>query len=292
MNKKTTIENKKIYRTGDFHRKNSEGMDLVEGIFHWNEETDGIIICNGIDENVIYNPDYPNVIIGPGVDFAKTIEYFKDYQGEKTIFFNCLSKWNKDLIQKYGENHKVNYVCIPFPVNVEKFAPTKKRNKFFIYFKHRHTDDLNILLSKLSENKMFYNKHRIFVYGNYHEEDYLDYIKEAKFGIWVGSHESQGFALEEALSCDCPLFIYDVKTLKDECYGDHLYPWLKLEGDYPATSASYFDNTCGMIVKNAEEIPEKFEKFLKKLNNYEPRKYVLNNLTAKYFYDNIQNLFR
>ena len=33
----------------------------------------------------------------------------------------------------------------------------------------------------------------------YNEEDYLDCLKNAKFGIILDAHESQGFAIEEAL---------------------------------------------------------------------------------------------
>ena len=32
-------------------------------------------------------------------------------------------------------------------------------------------------------------EYKVFVYGNYEENDYLDWIKESKFGIWIGRHE-------------------------------------------------------------------------------------------------------
>lgn len=282
----------KIYRTGDFHHKNSQGMDLVKRVFPWNGETDGIIICNTIDENVIYNPAFTRVIIGPGVDFMKSIEYFRQYNGDKTVFFNCLSSWNHILICREGENPKVKYCCIPFPVNVDKFIPAlHKKQRYFVYFKHRHTNDLNILLLIINEKGLSNYEHRIFIYGEYEEDDYLNYIQEAEFGIWVGSHESQGFAFEEAMSCNCPLFVYDVKSLKDECFNNTRFPWGHLQGDYPATTASYFNRTCGVIVKEAEDISQGFDLFYSNRNLYKPREYVLNHLTAQHFYDNVQNLF-
>ena len=36
----------------------------------------------------------------------------------------------------------------------------------------------------------------------------IKYIKKAKFGIVLGRHESHGFAIEEALSCNVPLLVW------------------------------------------------------------------------------------
>ena len=282
----------KIYKTGDFHHKNSQGMDLVEGVYPWNGETDGIILCNEINEEIIQNPVYSRVIIGPGVDFAKGNTYLRQYAGDKKIVFNCLSPWNKSLIERDGKNERVQYECIPFPVNTEKFKPAlQKKQRFFVYFKNRHTNDLNVLLSIISQNIIFNNEHRIFIYGHYNEEDYLNYISEAEFGIWVGCHESQGFALEEALSCDCPLFVYDIKSMKDECMNDNIYPWGHQQDDYSATSASYFDETCGIVVNEVEDIPKQFDVFYNRLSLYRPREYVLNHLTVSHFNEKVQSLF-
>lgn len=282
----------KIYRTGDFHHKNSQGMDLVEGVYPWNGETDGIIICNDINEEIIKNPSYPRVVIGPGVDLARVITYFGQYNGDKKIVFNCLSSWNKRLIERDGKNERVKYECIPFPVDTEKFKPAlQKKQRFFIYFKILHTNVLNVLLTYLNQKEFFKNEHRIFIYGHYNEEDYLNYIQEAEFGIWVGRHESQGFALEEAMSCGCPLFVYDVKSMKDECINDRIYPWGHLQGEYDATAASYFDETCGIVVKEAEDISKQFDVFYNRLSLYRPREYVLNHLTARHFNEKVQSLF-
>lgn len=284
----------KIYKTGWFHHKNEKGLLLLGDVVQvWNGETDGIIISNEINEDIIQNPKYPHVIIGPGVDFLVALRYFSEYAGNKRIIFNCLSPWQKSLFQWYSANSQVQYECIPFPVDTEKFRPvsSQKKRRYFIYYKHRHSDHLNAMVSVLEQKGLENYASRFFIYGQYNEEEYLDYIREAEFGIWVGGHESQGFALEEALSCDCPLFVYDVKSLKDECMNDTQYPWGRLQGNYPATSASYFDDSCGMVEKEERDLSVAFNNFYGRLGSYKPREYVLNHLTTKQFHEKIQGLF-
>ena len=296
-----------IYKTGVFHHKNEKGFQLLSSsVFPWNKETDGVVISNDIHEELIYTPSYARVIMGPGVDFSQALSYFGQYRGEKQVVFNCLSPWLKALFDSYAPNPKVRYECIPFPVDVDKFSPTTaekmtvrhfplgdalKKRRFFVYYKHVHSSRLRTVMEFLSSRQFFHCEYRVFTYGQYNEEDYLNYIREAEFGVWIGSHESQGFALEEALSCGCPLFVYDVKSLKDECMNDTRYPWGHLQGDFSATSASYFDDTCGVIVKEAEDIPTCFETFYNRRFSYRPREYVLNHLTATHFYEKIQSLF-
>ena len=267
-----------------WHPKNNEGMELmnsVQPVNNWNGENDGVILCSIIDINIVNN--YDNVICGPHVDFLEALTFFKNYNENKPLIYNVLSKWQKKLFELYAPNKKVKYVCLPFPVNVDKFVPTKKTNRFFIYYKHVHSSRLNTIIELIKEKKLDeVNEYKIFTYGSYNENDYLSYISSCKFGIWVGSHESQGFALEEALSCDCPLFVCDVNSLKDECVNDSNYCWEKLVGDYPATSATYFDETCGKICEyGSHELHSNFDEFIRDIESYKPREYILNNLTNK-----------
>jgi len=77
--------------------------------------------------------------------------------------------------------------------------------------------------------------------------------------------ESQGFAYQEILSMDKPCFVID-KNIWDY-YGEKFA--------VSASSVPYFDTTCGVVSTDII----KFESFYSKLNEYTPRKYVLNNLT-------------
>jgi hypothetical protein len=128
---------------------------------------------------------------------------------------------------------------------------------------------LNFVTNFLNKIGLSY---KIFSYlQKYSENDYLNFLQKSKFGIWIGRHESQGFALEEALSCNIPLLIWDVTSMNQE-EGYH-YP------EYKCTSIPYWDHRCGEVFYNDFEFISTFQKFYNKIHTYSPREYILQNLT-------------
>ena len=285
-----------IYRSGNcWHRKNTAGFYLVKSanMSDHRGQNDGVLLHSNLDIDIVYK--YDKVICGPHTDFYQAISFFKEYKGERTIYWNVLSNWQKELFERYAPNPKVKYVTLAFPVDTVTYTPSRKEDTFFIYVKLLHSSKINELMSFMETapiKKLLKNYEcKIFNYGSYKENEYLDFVKKAKFGIWLGRHESQGFAFEEAMSCNCPLYVYDIQSLKDECINDREYPWAHLEGDYPATAAAYFDDTCGKKV--LELTTESFTEFFIDVatNKYEPREYVLQNLTEKNFLETIKTIF-
>jgi hypothetical protein len=64
-----------------------------------------------------------------------------------------------------------------------------------IYFKHRTPTELVLIEHYMKSKSINYT---VFSYDNkYCENDYINYLQNTKFCIWVDAHESQGFALEE-----------------------------------------------------------------------------------------------
>jgi len=288
----------KILVHGELHHKNKEGLNLVSreipviyinnfnNIEQYDDGKTILLIVNSLER-----VNFSKVLYGPHIDFGQVMTYFKNNQ-ELNIKFNMLSPWLKRLSEKLV-NCKSEFITLPYPVNVEKFQPDTKQNKAFIYFKHVEDYKLNLAINLMNNSDFEY---KIFRYGSYQEHEYLDYIKSCKFGIWVGSHESQGFALQEALSCNCPLFVLDVNSLKDECYNNNNYPWRNREISYDileASSASYFDNRCGVLVKNLDfnYLQEKFKEFLEKLDSFNSRNFILENLTVKQFINNLKECY-
>jgi hypothetical protein len=281
---------------GDLHHKNKAGLDLVSKkipvIYLTNLENlenldDGESLL--ISGNSIQPINFSKILYGPQIDLEEIIN--KSNQVTTSIFVNVLSNWIKDICKKFVNNKNCNFLTIPFPVDVEKFKPNKDKinNNFFIYFKHVEYYKLDII-KKITESLENYNS-RTFIYGEYQENDYLNYLQTCKFGIWIGSHESQGFALQECLSCDVPLFVLDVKSLKDEFYTPNYYPWRNRKisiDELEATSAPYFDEYCGILIKSYQNIDDEFRNFLENLNNYKPREYILKTLTINQFIDNIK----
>lgn len=283
-----------IYTTGNWHHKNRNGLQLVKEtvVRTWNGERDGIILTNELNMDIVNQ--YDKVIMGPGIDFKEGINFYKSYQGEKKIIINILSPWIKKLHDRYAPHPNITYIALPFPVDVEKFRPIEKKKRFFVYFKHVHSSRLQAVLDMINRHPERFGEYeyKIFTYGSYQENEYLDCIQSSQFGIWVGAHESQGFALEEALSCNCPLFVYDITSLKDECLDNTHHPWGHLEEDLPATSASYFDETCGMIYHDSETLDDKILFFMNSLHQFTPREFVLRHLTTSSFIEKLNRIMR
>ena len=61
----------------------------------------------------------------------------------------------------------------------------------------------------------------------YDENEFLNYIKTCKYGIVLDAHESQGFAIQEMLSCNLPLLVWGVTLRKQEFPYKILYEYKK-----------------------------------------------------------------
>jgi len=169
---------------------------------------------------------------------------------------------------------------IPFAVDTELFKPkdSPKLYDCFVYFKRRHIDELNYVTSILDKKNM---KYKVIVYGKYKEEDYINTLHSSKFGIWIGCHESQGFALEEALSCNLPLLVFNCSSMFQEynekneiCYKNELGRY-SLKG----TTIPYWDDTCGIAFTKKEEFKTNLERMLREYNQFQPRMYIENKLS-------------
>jgi hypothetical protein len=90
--------------------------------------------------------------------------------------------------------------------------------------------------------------YEVIKYGSYNEEHYRHVLATSKFGIWVGRHESQGFAVQEALSMNVPLVVWDAPSMFCEMSGSHKQ-YGHMEGRYKlkSTAATTWDETCGLL---------------------------------------------
>ena len=169
---------------------------------------------------------------------------------------------------------------MPFAIDTEKFAPidngaSKTREEVFVYFKRRHPAELDALCQFLTHRGV---KFRVFDYvRKYDEADYLDFLQtRAKCGIWLGSHESQGFALQEALSCNIPLLVWNATYMSQE-HGGNL-------PDIPASTIPYWDERCGEYFTMFYQLEDIFWKFISKIEDgkkYKPREFIMENLTTE-----------
>ena len=147
----------------------------------------------------------------------------------------------------------------PAGVDTEYYSPgVGKTQDFFIYYKsQRHTD-----LHKIHEmlfTRYFHLRGHVLAYYCYTPEMLRQAARSSRFCIVLNNTETQGLAMLEIMSCDCPLFVVDCTTYRDTTQG--------------ASSAPCWDAACG---KKASwgHLHEEFAAFLSNLPSYRPRLFV------------------
>jgi len=189
--------------------------------------------------------------------------------------YNLLSTWVKNLwVNNYEICSGLKFVTFPFGVDTNRFnqiKPLEQRDKVFIYYKRRKPEELNAIVQLLQKYNVPY---QLFDYvRGYDETDYLNYLHDSKYGIWVDAHESQGFALQEALACNVPLLVWNVTSMNQE-YGSSY-------ADIPATTIPYWDERCGEFFYNVNNLEIMFQSFLYKLDQYKPREFIVEQLSIE-----------
>jgi hypothetical protein len=191
------------------------------------------------------------------------------------------SEWTNNIYKRfYGAE-----VCTTWPAGIEteKWKPVAgivKKTDILIYTKILWDTEqtretlLPPILKKLDQLNL---SHREIIYGQYQEGDYHSLLSDCQAMIYLCEHESQGFALLEALSMDVPVLAWDQGYWLDP----ERFAWGDAEA--PASSVPFFDERCGAKFKTIEEFEAAFNTFWGKVqsHDYSPRNYVLENLTLE-----------
>lgn len=266
----------------DFHHKNRAALYAYKNIqttpFYTLDELSNF---NLSEYDAVYSPTYPidvskyptnRFIFGPhfSVFPENNLQWIN---GPNSVYIQP-SKWAADVWKVHPLCKDLPIRPVPFGVNTDVFKeikPSNERTEVFIYYKTRHMHDLHFMKNRLEELRVSY---KLFSYDHkYSEEEYLKCLQNAKYGIWIGRHESQGFALEEALSCNVPLLVWDVLSMNQEIVANY--------DDIPATAIPYWDSRCGEIFYKQDHFDYAYRLFMCKLLHFKPREYVLSNLTME-----------
>jgi len=283
----------KLLHVGDSHLRNSEFIIRACKLFnieyhhtHSKEFPDhqyDIIWCPG----GWINPDtYPNskFIFGPQfwVFPNPSNDFFTKSKPEhrSRCIYVCLSDWIVKVFQEFADITNSNIPFLPLPFGLEDIQPKPTTQAYsydcIIYHKHRDPKLLEYCKSVVESKGLTY---KVYTYGSYQRSDYIETLKKVRFAIWLGSHESQGFALQECLATNTPIYVYDAKTMKEEFYSNFNYTQHKEQ--LLATSAPYWSNLCGYKVYSNEEFALKLDAFLQEIPQFNPAKYVQETLTDR-----------
>lgn len=264
----------------NFHRKNCNALQnykniQVVQIYDINQ-------INNIDLSefdCVYSPalpidvsKYPNTKFLFGPHFSVFPDHkIQSLNGQNFVYAQP-SDWALNSWKMCNYVKHVRFAKLPFGVDAQVYNETKPicdREHVFIYYKNRKPEELQFIKNFLDKQCVSY---RVFSYTQqYPEHEYLNYLQQSKYGIWVGQHESQGFAVQEALSSNVPLLVWTVTSMNQE-YGSRY-------DDIPATTIPYWDERCGAYFHKDDEFEDKYKLFLSKLADYKPREYIMEQLS-------------
>lgn len=204
-------------------------------------------------------------IIGPQVWLFDTYGQFliehQDYY-KKMI---APSQWVKDkFINKF--NLPENKISV-WPVGIETFKNERDITyDCLIYFKRREQKELDAVKQFLDNQNLTY---KMVEYGGYGEDRFKNLVNQAKFCFLINGTESQGIAVQEIMSMGVPIIAWDIKE------------WLDQGEAYrvPATSIPYWDERCGEVFFNIDELDVTFSKFYATLDEYDPKAFIKDNLS-------------
>lgn len=267
----------RVFITGWYHSKNLNSLLASIKLLNWTRVstiTDANLVFSGseyIDPTLYQNTRF---IFGPHFCILP-YDKLRRLANKNSIYIQpsmqVIVSWNVH----FSVQRPLKLEPYAFGVDTDRFSPSDcVKDRIFIYYKRRDPRELQLLESMFFQLNIQYS---LVKYGEYEEADYISLLDEALYGIWLGSHESQGFALEEALSMNVPLLVWS-STHMDQEYGcDPSYMGITT----PMITAPYWDNRCGEVFYNQNELMSSFNKFRSKLLDYEPRKYIMENLTMK-----------
>ena len=282
----------KLLQVGDSHPRNSEFIKRACILFNIEYYHTNSLQFQDLQYDFIWSPMhwihpdlYPTskFIFGPQfwVFPDRSHAFFTQSKPEhkSRCIFVCLSDWIITLYKEFADIANSNIPFVPIPFGLEDIQPKAAASFTYdciVYSKARDPSILALCESTLKDRGLTY---KVFRYGSYDRTDYIETLKQVRFAVWLGCHESQGFAFQECLATNTPIYLYDIKTMKEEFSGHFNYTHHKEQ--LVATSAPYWDATCGHKVYSNEEFVSALPAFIEALPIFNPAHYVQNTLTDR-----------
>ena len=241
-------------------------------LFVTNEFVDISIVPHHV--KIVYGPQFWVFPEGPMVGPL-------DDQYRTRAVYNCLSQWVHTLYIETAQSLRAPIVTLPFSVDTSKFKPAYPREEplydCIVYWKRRANTTLRTTLDYLDQCRL---KYIVFTYGSYNEVAYLHALHHTKWVLAIDAHESQGFALEEAMSTDVPLLVLDATSMYDEIDNGRVIYENKRPLKLSATSVPYWsEGETGLRITSLNELPSAIDTMIEMYASYRPRDYILRTLS-------------
>jgi len=207
------------------------------------------------------------------------------------------SQWVYELYNELCE-FKIPLIVAPFCVNTDLYSPTNsikdRPRNYIIYEKSRSPDEFQFIQSRIVPFLELngYTQKRFNYQYKYKEEDLRHTAQNSQFAIIIDGSESQGYALEQLMSCDVPLLVWDIKTMFDNYNNNDALSLRHTNFKLKATSVPYWKDTCGEIAYTKEEVCTKILVLLNNINTYRPREYIIQTLSPEKCLNYLLNLYK
>lgn len=228
------------------------------------------------------------VIVGPNL-FVLPRQIPEKINLENVVYLHP-SFWAQSFWSDFGFD-KCTLDSWPTGIDTHIYKPSDKEKEIvLIYFKQREKKELEKVENILKQKNI---KYKTIIYGSYKQSDYLKLLEKSKYIIWIGRQESQGIALEEALAMNIPILVWDVKNIGHwHASKKEMSIFNKQENEYTNTSSAYFfDETCGVKIKEEKDLEYNIDIMERDWSKFEPRKYILNNLSLEKQAKDFVNLY-
>ena len=273
---------------------------LINNVIKISKLTDAFVLNKHISENYYFiNFDENNfltiekilqdknskVIVGPlynQKDLKILAKLSLQYNNLKIVVASSSAKEDLEQITGLSVSNQVSILPVGVYSESEIFNFQNQRKLIdnyqfdcLIYFKNRELKSLNEIISFLKNKNIRY---KVLTYGDYKNKQLVKYALKSKFGLILGSTESQGIAINELMATNLPLFVID-KNINN-------YENIKLHG----TTVPYWSSECGEKILDLNDLKMNFQRFLKNYesNTYKPNNLINEKLSFEKFIENIQ----
>jgi len=225
-------------------------------------------------------PPHIKIIYGPALASHPSDNSFWSEKNIIHILASC--QWLADMYRRDLPQIPVSVWPSGIETDIWKPLPGKKiSNCILVYDKIRWEWDyynealLKPILKTVDENGI---QVKYLKYGSYQENDFAELLKTVDAMIFLCEHETQGFAYQQALSCNVPILAWNRKGYWQD--PDYFPDKVKFA---PVSSVPYWNDDCGMQFEDIDEFHIQFPQFIAqcKSNSFKPRKYILDNLTLE-----------
>lgn len=178
------------------------------------------------------------------------------------------SDWTKNFMASLKPDLDDKIKVWPAGVAMPILNESLKTNGLLVYLKDSRAERLlpEIRSSLQRQNRSF----EIIKYNKFQQSEYFAKLGKSRALIYLGNSESQGLALQEAWARNIPTLVLNKEYFE---YKKYKFPAEKI-------SAPYLNDQNGIFF-DTNNFEEKFLEFWSKLTSFQPREYVLNNLSDK-----------